>query len=163
MPPVMSDREAGMAVPGGGIGRALTVLALAAGAVPPAALGQMMAPAQMRAALEATGRQWVAFRNWQGRQLIYFTHLVAWKCAIKEVRYAVDGQDPAELFPLPACDPQNPFLVNGESDTILLSFAPGEVEEISIQLVYGDGTSSAVRRFAPCEDAGDSACVVALQ
>lgn len=146
----------------GGVWRGLAGLVLMAGAAVPS-VGQMMAPAQMRVALEATGHQWVAFRNWQGRQLIYFTHLVAWKCAIREVRYVINGQGLSERFPLPACNPQNPFLVDAEKDRIFLSFAPGAVREIGIRLVYGDGTESEVRRFAPCKDAGDSACVVALK
>jgi hypothetical protein len=143
--------------------RALSLCALAVTVFPAFAQQPTMAPAQMRAALEATAHQWIAFRNWQGRQLVYFTHLVAWKCAIDEIRYVVNGRGLSERFPLPACNPQDPFRVDAEKDTIFLSFAPGEVSEISIRLVYGDGTESEVRRFAPCERAGDSACAVALK
>lgn len=157
-----------MAGPSRNVQRAMAGLAIAMGALTAAAFAAraqqpMMAPAQMRAALEATGHQWIAFRNWQGRQLVYFTHLVAWKCAIGEVRYVINGRGLSETFPLPACNRQNPFVVDAEKDRIFLSFAPGEVTEIGIQLTYGDGTSSAVRRFAPCDAAGDSACAVALK
>lgn len=128
-----------------------------------AAQGAMMAPAQMRAALEATAGQWLAFRNWDGKQLVYFTHLVSWKCGIAEVRYQVNGQGGAEHFPLPACDPQMPFNVDAEKDAIYLTFAAGTVREITVQLTYADGSESAVRAFAPCDNAGDSACAVAVR
>src|SRR5262249_17971265 len=33
---------------------------------------------------------WIDFRDWNGA-LVYFSHLVTYRCAIKEVRYGYDG------------------------------------------------------------------------
>ena len=41
-------------------------------------------------ALEIT-RPWVSFREVDGRMLAYFTHLLAFKNAFKEIRYSVDS------------------------------------------------------------------------
>ena len=127
---------------------------------PPAALAQapMMPVEQVRTALEATARTWIQFRDYDGRQWVYFTGLVTWKCGLKEIRYSINGRDLAERFPLPECDPQMPFQVDPTKDQIYLRLAPGEAETVSVQIVYSDGVESPVRTYRPCDAVGDSTC-----
>lgn len=140
---------------------AATVIAALFGLAGGAATAQQ-APGFAKRALELTRDKWVAFRNFNGRQLIYFTQIVTYKCGLKEVRYSFNTRDVAERFQLPRCDPQNPFRLDPQNDKIYLSLAPGTVGTMSVQLVYGDGTASKVHTFAPCVGKGDATCGVPI-
>ena len=49
--------------------------------------------AETKNVLEITNNSWVAFREFpKGRMLLYFTHLVSYKNALKEIQYSVDDE-----------------------------------------------------------------------
>jgi len=58
--------------------------------------------------LPMTGANWIAFRNYDGRQLVYFTHLVVYRCGLSEIRYSIDSDALDQRFSTPPCDPQRP-------------------------------------------------------
>lgn len=61
-------------------------------AMPGAALAfDVMDPATVAPILEMTKGNWVALRPWEGEELLYFTHLESWRCAVSGVSYAVNG------------------------------------------------------------------------
>ena len=142
---------------------ALIVFSAGAFAAPIAAKAQMPPPAQLKTMAEAAKAQWVAFRNWDGRQLIYFTIAVTYHCGLAEIRYSLNGKDLVERWPVPACNTQMPFNIDAENDQIYLALDPGTVSAVSVQLVYADGSESAVRTYHPCEDAGEATCGVLAQ
>jgi Caspase domain len=41
--------------------------------------------------LEELWTAWIDFRDWNGAMLVYFSHLVTYRCAIHEVRYGYNG------------------------------------------------------------------------
>lgn len=41
--------------------------------------------------LPMTKENWIAFRNYDGKQLIYFTHLVVYRCGLSEIRYSFNS------------------------------------------------------------------------
>ena len=43
-------------------------------------------------------------REFDGQDLVYFTHLVSWRCGLYEVQYRING-GPVEVFPIPECPP----------------------------------------------------------
>ena len=139
---------------------ALIFLSAGALAVPIAAEAQMPPPAQFKMMAEAAKAQWVAFRNWDGRQLIYFTIPVTYHCGLSEIRYSLNGNDLAERWPVPECNAQMPFNVDPQKDKLYLALDPGTVSAVSLQLVYADGSESAVRTYMPCEKAGEATCGV---
>jgi len=117
-------------------------LATAAGG---SASAQGMSPEQIKPIVEMTKANWVAFRDWQGNQLIYFTHLEAWKCGIDYVFYGLDDGPLDELWTLEECNPKNPNAVTKEKP--YLTFPANSVKQIRVQLIYPDGTKSAVETF----------------
>ena len=119
--------------------------------------------AQLKVMAEAAKGQWVAFRNWDGKQLIYFTIVVTYHCGLAEIRYSLNGAGLGERWPVPACNPQMPFNVDAQKDKIYLALEPGSVSAVSLQLVYADGTQSPVRTYHPCENAGEATCGVLAQ
>lgn len=109
------------------------------------AKAQGMPPEQIKQILEVTKTSWVAFRDWEGQDLIYFTHLEAWKCGIDYVFFGLNGSPLEEIWELDACDPDNPNAVL--KDKPYLEMPDGSVQSISVQLVFPDGTKSTVETF----------------
>ena len=142
---------------------ALVVLSAGAFAAPIAAKAQTPPVAQLKMMAEAAKAQWVAFRNWDGRQWIYFTIPVTYHCGLSEIRYSLNGADLGERWPVPACNAQMPFNVDPEKDKVYLALNPGSVSSVSLQLVYADGTESAVRTYSPCDNAGETTCGVLVE
>jgi hypothetical protein len=87
---------------------------------------------------------WIAFREYNG-MLVYFTQLVTYRCAIREVHYGL-GDGPVEkIFKLPPCDPADP---NGTPENATLYMkVPPKTASMQVQLTYVDGTQSPTRSF----------------
>lgn len=88
---------------------------------------------------------WVTFDASGNKGLLYFTHVLSYRCAVKEMRYGFNGGPPQKALELPACDEKNPYAL---PDGYLPYMAVGDdVKTMSVQLTYADGTSSPVREF----------------
>lgn len=108
--------------------------------------------------LPMTKANWIAFRNYDGRQLIYFTHLVVYRCGLAEARYSINSDALDQRFEMPPCDPERPNHVPAEDYPPYLSLDPGTAETVAVQVVYSDGEESEVLRFTPCDIADDGTC-----
>ncbi|MCA1298129.1 caspase family protein [Stappia indica] len=98
--------------------------------------------------LERMSSAWLSYRDWDGKLLVYFTHLISYRCAISEVRYGIDSDTPDKTFPVGACDPDNPHAIpdKGPGSEVQTN-VPKATRYISVQLTYADGTRSEVKRF----------------
>lgn len=103
---------------------------------------------------------WVAFRDYDGRQWIYFTTLVAYHCGLSEIRYSIDSDALDQRFPMPACDRQRPNAIDPAADPPYLTLRRGSARQVLVQIVFSDGDVSKAYRYAPCDNPGDSACAV---
>ncbi len=99
---------------------------------------------EQKQVLEQFWTSWVAFREWQGMN-VYFTHLITYRCAIKDVRYGLGGAPLDQSFALPPCDPSDPHAVPENAKVHMK--VPPKTGSIDVQLVYADGTLSPVHRF----------------
>ncbi len=108
---------------------------------------QSPALGQEKQILELTENNWVAFRDYNGRQLIYFTHLEAWKCGIAQVSYSLNSDALDQIYELQPCDRKNPNAVT--TDKPYISLPLGTAQSISVQITYADGTTSEVMRKTP--------------
>ncbi len=117
----------------------------------------------VKQALNSTTGNWVAFRNFDGRQWLYLSHVLTWKCGLTEVRYAINSSTLTERWPLPACNPQNPYALDPQADHIYTYFAPDSVSFVSVQIVFADGTETAVMTYVPCDVPGDQTCAALVQ
>jgi hypothetical protein len=120
-------------------------LSLALAPLGTSASAQGMAPEQIKQILDLTKANWVSFRDWQGQELIYFTHLESWKCGIDYVFYGLNDGPIDQEWQLEACDPDNPNVVL--KDKPYLELPAGSAQSINVQLIFKDGTKSAVERF----------------
>ncbi|XWN31377.1 MAG: caspase family protein [Devosia sp.] len=93
---------------------------------------------------------WISTSEWDGRMLIYFTHLISYRCAIDTVAFSYDGDQLDRIYELAPCNPDNPHAVATASgnDTDIYQAVPSGAESVSVQLTYKDGTISDVKRFA---------------
>ncbi len=97
-----------------------------------------------RKILEQLWTAWISFREYDG-QLVYFTHLLSYRCGIKEVRYSLGDGPPDKIWPLPPCDPSNPHAV--PQNAKIYTKIPRSVASMNVQLLYANGSESQVRRF----------------
>ena len=108
---------------------------------------------------------WVAFRNYGGKQLVYFTHLQTMHCRLQEIRYSINSSDLDQRFPLVACNVHQPFSLPGDSKLgdIALRLAPGTAAYVAVQVVWEDGGESEVAVYEPCKNVGDSSCAALVE
>ena len=70
---------------------------------------------QQTRSLEMTKGSWLSFN----REWVSFTHLVANRCALSEVRYSLDSAALDQRYALPECDVDDPFTMPRGLDTSL--------------------------------------------
>jgi hypothetical protein len=97
-----------------------------------------------RKILEMTASSWLAFRDFNGL-LLYYTHLVTYRCALREVRIGIDSALPDRLLTMPPCDPKSPHDVPSNLNPYMK--LPTSVKSVSVELTYRDGTRSEVKTF----------------
>lgn len=104
---------------------------------------QMTTPEQVRPILEMTKNNWVAVRRWEGKDLLYFTHLETWRCALTEIRYALnDG--PAEVYAFEPCSKGqgSPAPITAEDHLPYRAFPIDSIETVDIKITYADSLIS---------------------
>ena len=106
---------------------------------------QAMSPEQIKPILQMTKANWIGYRDYDGQQLIYFTHLESWTCGIASVRYGLNGQAAEQIWPLATCDPKKPNQVDKERP--YLSFPLGHVKSIAVRLIFSDQSESETVNF----------------
>jgi hypothetical protein len=101
-----------------------------------------MQPKDMKKILNLTQNSWVSFRDFNGKQLIYFTHLEAYTCGIKAVHYSINSDDLDKVWELQPCESKG---ISGvKKELIYLTLPLGTAKSIAIQLLFVDGTKSEV-------------------
>jgi class 3 adenylate cyclase len=99
--------------------------------------------AGQRDILERNSGGWVAFQP--GGDLLYYTPLVSYRCAIETARIGYDGGALDKMLPLPPCNEKNPHAV--PPGTTVYVAIPRSVQAVSVQLTYVDGTRSEAKTF----------------
>jgi class 3 adenylate cyclase/tetratricopeptide (TPR) repeat protein len=77
--------------------------------------------------------------------LVYYTHLVSYRCAIAKVRIGIDQGPLDRELPLPACNERDPYAIAHRTELNLK--LPGGARSVAVQLTYADGTQSEVKTF----------------
>jgi len=126
--------------------------------IPPLELYKTMAEAN-----KANG--WVQFREYNGKQWVYFTPLVMLRCKVKEIKYSINSPDLDKNFPLVACHPAMPFSLPTDAgvDAIALTLASNQAEKIAVQITYEDDSQSEIMVFEPCIGVGEATCASIVQ
>ena len=94
--------------------------------------------------LEQTRSAWALLRTFDERELLYFTHLVSYRCGIAKVRYSLGSEDLDREYVLPACNPKDP---SGIPDDFEVVTVDRKYEFVAVQLDYRNGESSQLVRI----------------
>ena len=86
-----------------------------------------------------TPQKWTVIKTGQATNLIDFSYLEAWRCAIQEVRYSINSASLDQVWALQPCESgtagamvnSNPFLTVSEP-----------IDSVSVRLTFRDGTAS---------------------
>ncbi len=97
-----------------------------------------------RKILDMTATSWLSFREFNGL-LVYYTHLMSYRCAIREVRVGVDSSVPDKVLKMPPCDPRDPSIIPHDAQPYL-KLAP-TTKSVSVELTYRDGSVSEIKSF----------------
>ena len=126
--------------------------------MPPTSVYQAMLKAN-----KPTG--WVQFRNFNGRQLVYFTALQTLHCRLTEIRYSVNSTLLDKTFALVPCNPALPLSLPPDArlGDIAVQLPPGSAEMVAVQVTWEDGSTSDMALYRPCSNVGDQTCAQLLQ
>src|SRR4051794_32024090 len=97
-----------------------------------------------RKILDMTATSWLSFREFNGL-LVYYSHLMSYRCAICEVRVGIDTALPDKVLKMPPCDPRNPSVIPHDAQPYL-KLAPA-TKSVSVELTYRDGSVSEIKSF----------------
>ncbi|WP_213288644.1 caspase family protein [Bradyrhizobium sp. sGM-13] len=97
-----------------------------------------------RKILDMTATSWLSFREYNGL-LVYYTHLVSYRCAIREVRLGIDSAVPDKVLKMPPCDTRDPIAIPRDAQPYL-KLAPA-TRSVSVELTYRDGSVSEIKSF----------------
>ena len=88
----------------------------------------------------ATKSSWVAVREYDGRDLVYVTQILAWRCGLVGLRLAING-GPMQDWPLAPCqiDTATPNAIPQDAK-IYESHPLKSVQSVDIEIVYDDLT-----------------------
>ena len=106
--------------------------------------GKFTTATEVKPILGMTQANWVAVREFNGEDLVYFTHLLAWRCGLWDIQYGLNGQAPTETFPMEPCNEgtATPNALTQVEDFLPYIVAPlGSVERVTVRLTYDDGTT----------------------
>ena len=97
-----------------------------------------------RKILDMTATSWLSYREFNGL-LVYYTHLMSYRCAIREVRFGIDSTVPDKVLKMPPCNPRDPSVIPHDA-TPYLKLAP-QTRSVSVELTYRDGSVSEIKSF----------------
>ncbi|WP_323041730.1 hypothetical protein [Gemmobacter sp.] len=121
--------------------RALCLVAAALLAATPAWPQSFTTAAEIRPIIEATRAAWVALRPWDGKELLYFTHLESWRCSMAEVRFSVNSSAATRVWQMLPCltGTAQPNAI--PADRLPYTELPaGALQTVTVVVVLADGT-----------------------
>ncbi|MCF6315636.1 MAG: hypothetical protein L3J30_04955 [Marinosulfonomonas sp.] len=80
-------------------------------------------------------------REHDGNDLLYFTHLAAWRCGLHEIRFSLNGT-PEQVFEVEECyiDTARPKALKTQTHLPYIVYDRGSVDSVTVTLTFDDGT-----------------------
>ncbi len=106
--------------------------------------GKFTTALEVKPILGMTKGNWAAVRLYEDQDLVYFTHLMAWRCGLWDIRYGINGAPAEQVMAMEPCNEeyQQPnVMVDIETYPPYLIFPANSVETIYVEITFDDGTS----------------------
>lgn len=115
-------------------------------AEPQVPTGQFTTALEIKPILAATRGSWISVREFDGQDLLYVTHLWAWRCGLVQLKVGVNGAAP-EVWPLPEChlDQASPNAITDQDGLPYRSYALQSISQIEVEITYDDLTRDSAR------------------
>jgi hypothetical protein len=97
--------------------------------------------AQGKQILEMTKGSWLSFRDYDGKVLLYFTHLLSYRPVIQEIRYSLNSDAVDQIYKF---KPSDKMFISG--DELPYITVPANSQYAAVQITYKDGTKSDVQK-----------------
>lgn len=106
--------------------------------------GKYTTAMEVRPILGMTKSNWIGVREFNGQDLIYFTHLMAWRCGLWDIRYGINGEPATNVVPMEPCydDMAQPnVMTDVENYLPYVAYPLQSIESVYVEIVFDDGTS----------------------
>ena len=104
----------------------------------PVAAQNFTTQAEVQPILSMTRANWVAVGRVMEQDWLYFTHILAWRCGISELRYGINGAEPSNVFAMEPCHTEL-RTPNEIRELPYLTFPLDSITSVTVELVYPDG------------------------
>lgn len=115
-------------------------------AEPQTPTGRFTTATEVKPILNATRGNWIHVREFDGKDLLYVTHLWSWRCGLLELRVGINGNDP-EVWPLPDChlDQPSPAAVLDGDGLPYREYGLNSIAMLEIEITYDDLTTDSAK------------------
>ena len=98
--------------------------------------------AEVKPILTAIKPSWIAVREYDGQDLLYFTNMLAWRCGVASVSFAINGgaQTPLEMEPCHDNTAQ-PNALLMETVQPYIAQPLSSIETVSVTVTFDDATT----------------------
>lgn len=103
--------------------------------------------AEVKPILTITQPQWIAVREFDGKDLLYFTNLLAWRCGVTSIAYGLNGAPADTMLETEPCYEGEPQPNNFKPDQPIQPYIVlplGSVETVTLRVTYDDGSTQDV-------------------
>lgn len=115
-------------------------------AEPQVPTGKFTTATEVKPILAATRSAWISVRDFDGKDLLYVTHLWSWRCGLLDMKIGINGATP-ERWPLPDChmDQQMPSAILESDGLPFREFPQGSISTVEVEITYDDLSTERVR------------------
>lgn len=107
-------------------------------ALPAVAQQQFLTAAEVRPMLDATKSRWVELREFNGKDVLSFENVLAWRCGLDGMFYSVNGG--GEKRWQEGCY-ENEVSPNAQKQLPYVELPLGSVQSVTVRLKYDDGSA----------------------
>ena len=100
---------------------------------------QFNTAAEVKPILQMIKGNWIAVREFDGQDLVYFTMLEVYRCGLQQIRYVINDGKPRVWVTEP-CEGDQTFAEIGADRLPYATFPLGSIDKVRIELTYDDGT-----------------------
>jgi hypothetical protein len=106
-----------------------------------AAQAQFMSAAEVKPILEMTQGNWVGVRVYDGQDLLYFSHLISFRCGMVDIYYGINGDTPDNRYNMEPCyrGTSAPSAMDPVNFPLFVAYPVGSVHSVTVMILFDDG------------------------